>query len=35
MMVDIMDDLNVANVTRFSIAPMDDVDLKILSKVTG
>jgi biopolymer transport protein ExbD len=35
MMVDIMDDLNVANVTRFSIAPMDDVDKKILSKVAG
>ncbi len=33
MLVDIMDDLNVANVTRFSIAPMDDVDKKILSKV--
>ncbi len=35
MLVDIMDDLNVANVSRFSIAPMDDVDKKILSKVAG
>lgn len=33
MMVDIMDELNLANVTRFSMAPMQEVDKKILSKV--
>lgn len=33
MMVDIMDELNLANVTRFSLAPMEDADLKILEKV--
>ena len=33
MMVDIMDELNLANVTRFSLAPMVDADKKILSKV--
>jgi len=33
MMVDIMDELNLANVTRFSLAPMEDADQKILSKV--
>ncbi len=33
MMVDIMDELNLANVTRFSLAPMGDNDKKILSKV--
>jgi biopolymer transport protein ExbD len=32
-LVDIMDDLNVANVTRFSIAAMGDIDKKILAKV--
>lgn len=31
MMVDIMDELNLANVTRFSLAPMEDADMKILS----
>jgi biopolymer transport protein ExbD len=35
MMVDIMDDLNVADVQRFSIAPMDEIDKKILAKVAG
>lgn len=34
MMVDIMDELNVANVTRFSIAPMREADKKILAKVS-
>jgi biopolymer transport protein ExbD len=34
MMVDIMDELNLANVTRFSLAPMTDNDKKILSKVS-
>lgn len=33
MMVDIMDELNLANVTRFSLAPMEDADLKILDAV--
>lgn len=31
MMVDIMDEMNLANVTRFSLAPMEDADKKILS----
>ena len=31
MMVDIMDELNLANVTRFSLAPMEEADKKILS----
>jgi biopolymer transport protein ExbD len=35
MMVDIMDELNLANVTRFSISPLLDVDKKILSKVAA
>lgn len=35
MMVDIMDELNLANVTRFSLAPMQEVDKKILEKVTS
>jgi hypothetical protein len=26
-----MDELNLANVTRFSLAPMEDADKKILS----
>jgi biopolymer transport protein ExbD len=30
MMVDIMDELNLANVTRFSLAPMEEGDMKIL-----
>lgn len=34
-MVDIMDELNLSNVTRFSIAPMADVDKAILAKVSG
>lgn len=35
MMVDIMDELNLANVTRFSLAPMQDADKQILSKVSS
>jgi len=35
MMVDIMDELNLANVTRFSLAPMEDADQKLLQKVSG
>jgi len=34
-MVDIIDELNLANITRFSIAPMKDVDKKLIAKVTG
>ena len=33
MMVDIMDEMNLANVTRFSLAPMGDNDKKILSTI--
>ncbi len=32
MMVDIMDELNLANITRFSLAPMQDADKEILTK---
>ncbi len=35
MMVNIMDELNLSNVTRFSIAPMEDADKKILEKVSS
>ena len=35
MMVDVMDELNLANITRFSLAPMLDADLKILEKVAS
>ncbi|MFI5251021.1 MAG: ExbD/TolR family protein [Bacteroidota bacterium] len=35
MMVDIMDELNLANITRFSLAPMLPEDLKILEKVSS
>lgn len=35
MMVDIMDELNLANITRFSIAPMLDADKMILQKVSS
>ena len=34
MMVDVMDELNLANVTRFSLAPMKDDDKRILEKVS-
>ena len=33
MMVDIMDELNLANITRFSLAPMSDGDKAVLAKV--
>jgi biopolymer transport protein ExbD len=33
MMVDIMDQLNLANITRFSLAPMLDADKALLAKV--
>jgi len=32
-MVDIMDELNMANVTRFSLAPMQEADKRILAKL--
>ena len=35
MMVDIMDELNLADITRFSITPMQDGDKQILAKVSG
>ena len=35
MMVDIMDELNLANVTRFSLAPMTDADKTVLAKVSA
>ena len=35
MMVDVMDELNLANITRFSLAPMQDGDKKILEQVSS
>ncbi len=35
MMVDIMDELNLANITKFSLAPMKDDDKKILEQVAS
>ncbi|HTK81002.1 MAG TPA: biopolymer transporter ExbD [Bacteroidota bacterium] len=35
MMVDIMDELNLANITRFSLAPMADADKQLLAKVAS
>lgn len=35
MMVDLMDELNVANITRFSLAPFLDADKLILKKATS
>lgn len=34
MMVDIMDELNLANVTRFSLAPMEEADKTMMKKAT-
>jgi biopolymer transport protein ExbD len=34
-MVDIMDELNLANITRFSLAPMLDADKQALAKATS
>jgi biopolymer transport protein ExbD len=34
-MVDIIDELNLANITRFSIAPLKDTDKKLIAKVAG
>ncbi len=33
MMVDMMDELNLANITRFSLAPMLDADKALMAKV--
>jgi len=33
MMVDMMDELNLANITRFSLAPLVDADKALLAKV--
>ena len=35
MMVDIMDELNLANIQRFSLAPMLDADKQLLAKVSS
>lgn len=35
MMVDIIDEFNVSGINRFSIAPMGEIDLKVLAKVTS
>lgn len=32
-MVNIMDEMNLADITRFSLAPMNDIDKKILEKI--
>ena len=34
-MVDVIDELNLANITRFSIAPLGDADKKLLAKAMG
>lgn len=34
-MVDLMDELNLANITRFSLAPMLDADKQLLQKATS
>ena len=34
-MVDIIDELNLANITRFSITPLKDVDKKLIARVAG
>jgi biopolymer transport protein ExbD len=35
MMVNLIDELNLANITRFSLAPMEEKDKEILAKVTS
>lgn len=35
MMVNLLDEFNVANVTRFSLAPIEEADKRILAKVAG
>ena len=34
-MVEMIDDFNLSNVTRFSLAPMTETDLKLLAKVSS
>jgi biopolymer transport protein ExbD len=34
-MVDIIDEINLAKITRFSIAPLKDTDKKLIAKVAG
>jgi biopolymer transport protein ExbD len=34
-MVNIMDELNLAEITKFSIAPLKDADKKLIAKVSG
>ena len=34
-MVDVIDELNLANITRFSIAPLKDTDKKLIARVAG
>ena len=34
-MVDIIDELNLAKITRFSIAPMKEMDKKLIARVAG
>jgi biopolymer transport protein ExbD len=34
-MVDVIDELNLANITKFSIAPMKEIDKKLIAKVMG
>lgn len=34
-MVDIIDELNLANITKFSIAPLKDTDKKLIARVAG
>jgi biopolymer transport protein ExbD len=34
-MVDIIDELNLANITRFSIAPLKEMDKKLIARVAG
>jgi biopolymer transport protein ExbD len=35
MMVDVMDELNLANITRFSLAPMTDKDKQLMEKAAA
>lgn len=35
MMVDIMDEFNLAEITRFSLAPLTPVDIRLIQKATG
>jgi hypothetical protein len=35
MMVDLIDEFNLAGVQRFSLAPMQDLDKTIISKIQG